>query len=204
MIENWDTYIRVRDKALNGSAGTTDAAYADAMQTDPQKIEGAKIAVDNLSKAFGAALLPAVGEAAVKLTELLNGVTSFVQENPKLIANTTQIVVGMLGMRAAVLGARYAWTFLQGPILGVQKAIQLFRGGSLLAQLGASADGHAPGIGFPHRRNCHWCHRRWPHRRCGRRITAGALLCAQVLGTDQGIPGRRLGRPERCRHRSDG
>ncbi|CRD45932.1 phage tail tape measure protein [Stenotrophomonas maltophilia] len=136
MIENWDTYIRVRDKALNGSAGTTDAAYADAMQTDPQKIEGAKIAVDNLSKAFGAALLPAVGEAAVKLTELLNGVTSFVQENPKLIANTTQIVVGMLGMRAAVLGARYAWTFLQGPILGVQKAIQLFRGGSLLAQLG--------------------------------------------------------------------
>lgn len=136
MIENWDTYIRVRDKALNGSAGTTDAAYADAMQTDPQKIEGAKIAVDNLSKAFGAALLPAVGEAAVKLTELLNGVTSFVQENPKLIANTTQIVVGMLGMRAAVLGARYAWTFLQGPILGVQKAFQLFRGGSLLAQLG--------------------------------------------------------------------
>ncbi|MCH5142061.1 hypothetical protein JMU72_14765, partial [Mammaliicoccus sciuri] len=78
----------VRDKALNGSAGTTDAAYADAMQTDPQKIEGAKIAVDNLSKAFGAALLPSVGEAAVKLTELLNGVTSFVQENPKLIANT--------------------------------------------------------------------------------------------------------------------
>jgi TP901 family phage tail tape measure protein len=136
MIENWDTYIRVRDKALNGSAGTTDAAYADAMQTDPQKIEGAKIAVDNLSKAFGAALLPAVGEAAVKLTELLNGVTSFVQENPKLIANTTQIVVGMLGMRTAVLGARYAWTFLQGPILGVQKAFQLFRGGSLLAQMG--------------------------------------------------------------------
>ncbi|PZS68245.1 phage tail tape measure protein [Stenotrophomonas maltophilia] len=136
MMENWDTYIRVRDKALNGSAGTTDAAYADAMQTDPQKIEGAKIAVDNLSKAFGAALLPAVGEAAVKLTELLNGVTSFVHENPKLIANTTQIVVGMLGMRTAVLGARYAWTFLQGPILGVQKAFQLFRGGSLLAQLG--------------------------------------------------------------------
>ncbi|MEN6684222.1 phage tail tape measure protein [Stenotrophomonas pavanii] len=136
MIENWDSYIRIRDTALNGSSGTTDAAYVDAMQTDPQKIEGAKIAVDNLSKAFGAALLPAVGEAAVKLTELLNGVTSFVQENPKLIANTTQIVVGMLGMRTAVLGARYAWTFLQGPILAVQKAFELFRGGSLLAQVG--------------------------------------------------------------------
>lgn len=136
MIENWDSYIRIRDTALNGSSGTTDAAYVDAMQTDPQKIEGAKIAVDNLSKAFGAALLPAVGEAAVKLTELLNGVTSFVQENPKLIANTTQIVVGMLGMRTAVLGARYAWTFLQGPILAVQKAFELFRGGSLLAQMG--------------------------------------------------------------------
>lgn len=136
MIENWDSYIRIRDTALNGSSGTTDAAYVDAMQTDPQKIEGAKIAVDNLSKAFGAALLPAVGEAAVKLTELLNGVTSFVQENPKLIANTTQIVVGMLGMRTAALGARYAWTFLQGPILAVQKACELFRGGSLLAQMG--------------------------------------------------------------------
>jgi len=136
MIENWDTYIRIRDQALNGSAGTTDAAYANAMQTDPEKIEGAKIAVDNLSKAFGAALLPAVGEAALKLTDLLNGVTSFVQENPKLIANTTQIVVGMLGMRTAVLGARYAWTFLQGPILAAQKAFELFRGGSLLAQMG--------------------------------------------------------------------
>lgn len=136
MIENWDTYIRVRDKALNGSAGTTDAAYANAMQTDPEKIQGAKIAVDNLSKAFGAALLPAVGDAAVKLTELLNGVTTFVTENPKLIANTTKVVVGMLAMRSAVLGARYAWTFVKGPILGVQKVFQLFRAGNLLAQLG--------------------------------------------------------------------
>ncbi|HGP0656537.1 TPA: hypothetical protein ACKP0Q_004572 [Stenotrophomonas maltophilia] len=66
------------------------------------------------------------------------------------------------------------------------------------------ADGHALGIGFPHRRNCHWCHRRWPHRRCRRRHHRRRPAGAQVLGTDQGIPGRRLGRPERCRHRSDG
>ncbi|HIE1097854.1 phage tail tape measure protein [Stenotrophomonas maltophilia] len=136
MIQNWDQYTRIRDKALTGSAGATDAAYANAMQTDPEKIQGAKIAVDNLSKAFGAALLPAVGDAAVKLTELLNGVTTFVTENPKLIANTTKVVVGMLAMRSAVLGARYAWTFVKGPILGVQKAFQLFRAGNLLAQLG--------------------------------------------------------------------
>jgi len=136
MIQNWDEYIRIRDKALNSSAGTTDSGFAAKLQTDPEKIEGAKIAVDNLSKAFGAALLPAVGEAAVKLTELLNGVASFVQENPKLIANTTQVVVGLMGMRTAVLGVRYAWTFLQGPILAVQKAFELFRGGSLLAQMG--------------------------------------------------------------------
>lgn len=136
MIQNWDEYIRIRDKALNTSAGTTDSGFAAKLQTDPEKIEGAKIAVDNLSKAFGTALLPAVGEAAVKLTELLNGVASFVQENPKLIANTTQVVVGLMGMRTAVLGVRYAWTFLQGPILAVQKAFELFRGGSLLAQMG--------------------------------------------------------------------
>lgn len=136
MIQNWDEYIRIRDKALNSSAGTTDSGFAAKLQTDPEKIEGAKIAVDNLSKAFGAALLPAVGEAALKLTELLNGVSAFVQENPKLIANTTQVVVGLLGMRTAVLGVRYAWTFLQGPILAVQKAFELFRGGSLLAQMG--------------------------------------------------------------------
>lgn len=136
MIQNWDEYIRIRDKALNSSAGTTDSGFAAKLQTDPEKIEGAKIAVDNLSKAFGAALLPAVGEAAVKLTELLNGVASFVQENPKLIANTTQVVVGLMGMRTAVLGVRYAWTFLQGPILAAQKAFELFRGGSLLAQMG--------------------------------------------------------------------
>ncbi|MBH1660953.1 phage tail tape measure protein [Stenotrophomonas maltophilia] len=136
MIQNWDEYIRIRDKALNSSAGTTDSGFAAKIQSDPEKIEGAKIAVDNLSKAFGAALLPAVGETAVKLTELLNGVASFVQENPKLIANTTQVVVGLMGMRTAVLGVRYAWTFLQGPILAVQKAFELFRGGSLLAQMG--------------------------------------------------------------------
>ncbi|KAG1550991.1 hypothetical protein G6F50_013221 [Rhizopus delemar] len=42
----------------------------------------------------------------------------------------------MLAMRSAVLGARYAWTFVKGPILGVQKVFQLFRAGNLLAQLG--------------------------------------------------------------------
>lgn len=136
MIQNWDEYNRIKNKALNESAGTTDRDFAAMMETDAEKMKAAKIAADNLSKAFGAALMPAIGDAAASLTTLLDRTTVFVQQNPKLVATTAKVVVGMLAMRTAVLGLRYAWTFVRGPILGAMRLFQSFRAGTLLAQMG--------------------------------------------------------------------
>lgn len=136
MIQNWDEYRRIKNKALNESAGTTDRDFALLMETDAEKMKAAKIAADNLAKAFGSALAPAVGDAAVKIGAMLERATVFVQQNPKLIATTTKVVVGALAMRTAVLGIGYAWTFVRGPILGAMKLFHSFRAGTIMAQLG--------------------------------------------------------------------
>lgn len=136
MMQNWDEYQRIKDKALNQSAGTTDRDFALMMETDAEKMKAAKIAADNLSKAFGTALSPAIGSLAGSLAGMMDRMTVFVQENPKLVATTTKLVVGMLAMRTAVLGLRFAWTFVRGPILGAMKLFHSFRAGTIMAQLG--------------------------------------------------------------------
>ncbi len=136
MIQNWDEYLRIKDKALNQSTRTTDRDFAKMMDTDSEKMKGAKIAADNLSKAMGAALSPAVGDASLKLGSLMDRMTAFVQANPKLIASTTKAVVGVVAMRTAVLGLRFAWTFVRGPIIAAQKLMTTFRAGTMLAEMG--------------------------------------------------------------------
>lgn len=139
MIQNWDEYTRIKDKALNKSSGTTDRDFALMMATESEQMKAAKIAADNLAKSFGVALLPAIGSAAGKMAVMMDKMSAFVQANPKLVAGATAAVAGMVGLRVAALGLGYAWTFIKGPILQVSAAIARFRAGGAIASLGRFA-----------------------------------------------------------------
>lgn len=136
MIQNWDEYKRIKDQALKNSAGTTDRDFATMMETQSEQMKAARIAADRLAKTFGTALLPTIGAAAGKLAVLLDKTTEFVQANPKLVVGATKLVAGFVGLRVAVLGLGYAWTFVKGPFLQVAAAVARFRAGGLAASLG--------------------------------------------------------------------
>lgn len=139
MIQNWDEYTRIKNKALKESAGTTDRDFALMMEQDAEKMKAAKIAADNLAKTYGAALAPTIGDAAGKLALFMDKASEFIQKHPGFVVGATKLVAGVVGLRVAVLGLGYAWTFIKAPILQVAAAIARFQAGGLVASLGRAA-----------------------------------------------------------------
>lgn len=136
MIQNWDEYVRIKNKALNESAGTTDRDFALMMEQQAEQMKAAKIAADNLAKTYGATLLPAIGDAAGKLALVMDKVSAFVKENPKFVVGATKMVAGFVGLRVAALGLGYAWTFVKTPFLQVSAFIARFRAAKAAGELG--------------------------------------------------------------------
>lgn len=139
MIQNWDEYNRIKDKALNKSAGTTDRDFALMMEQESEQMKAAKIAADNLAKTFGATLLPTIGAAAGKLSVLLDKTTAFVKANPALVVGATKVAAGLVGLRVATLGIGYAWTFIKGPILSVMGFVARWRAAGAISAMGRFA-----------------------------------------------------------------
>ncbi|HKY46156.1 MAG TPA: phage tail tape measure protein [Pyrinomonadaceae bacterium] len=136
MIQNWEDYLKIKKKALEESAGTTDRDFAKMMETEAEKMKAAKIAADQLAKTFGTLLGPTVGAAAEKIGTLLNRTTEFVKKNPALVIGVTKTVVALTSLRVAALGVGYAWTFIKGPVLSTMGFIARWRAAGAVAALG--------------------------------------------------------------------
>lgn len=123
MLQNWDEYIRIRDKAL-AAEGVTDRDFARVMATTRQQMEVAKAAGERLAIVFGRTLAPSLGRLAQALAAGLDRVATFVRMHPVLVSALVRTAAAVVTLRLAVLALRYAWTFL---------------GGGALARLAASA-----------------------------------------------------------------
>lgn len=139
MIQNWDEYTRIKNKALKEAAGTTDRDFALMMEQEAEQMKAAKIAADNMAKTYGKVLLPAIGDAAGKFAVVFDKMTAFIDAHPKLVVGATKAVAGIVGLRVAAIGLGYAWTFVKGPILQVSALIARFRAGGLVASMGRLA-----------------------------------------------------------------
>jgi TP901 family phage tail tape measure protein len=136
MIQNWDEYVRIKNKALTKSAGTTDKDFALMMEQQAEQMKAAKIAADNLAKTFGAQLLPTIGNAAGKMAVFMDKATAFVNEHPHMVVGATKIAAAFVGLRVAGLAAGYAFTFVAGPFLKVAALLARFRAAGAVASLG--------------------------------------------------------------------
>lgn len=139
MIQNWDEYRRIKNKALNESAGTTDRDFETMMGTASEQMKSVKIAAKQLAIAVGESLMPAVGDTAKSLTGMLNAATGFVKQNPELVGGVIKGALALSALRVAALGVGYAWTFIKGPILSVMGFVARWRAGGAVAAMGRFA-----------------------------------------------------------------
>lgn len=136
MMQNWDKYKDIKNKALNESAGTTDRDFALMMETQAEQMKAARISADRLAKTFGMHLLPTVGDLSTKVGALLDKTTAFVKANPALVVGATKLATGLVGLRLAALAGGYAFTFLAAPVLKLSALVARFRAAQAVGELG--------------------------------------------------------------------
>lgn len=103
MIQNWEEYIRIKDKALNAS-GVVDRDAEKIRETQKQQIAEAENALGRLGIAVGGLLAPAVTAVAQALVPVITGIGQFIMEHKTLVTNLA-LAVGTVGAVVAGFGS---------------------------------------------------------------------------------------------------
>lgn len=140
IMQNWDEYRRIKDKALSAT-GVTDRDFASVMATQQQQFDNFRNSAGRLAITLGHALAPSVGDAAGKLSGLLDRVTVFVDKNPQLIGTAIKAAVAFTGLRLALVALGYASTFVIGPFLRLRTILATMQAGAALQAVGKVATG---------------------------------------------------------------
>lgn len=136
MIQNWGEYTRIKNKALNGSAGTTDRDFAKVMSTAGEQMRALRNSAGRLGITFGTVMAPAIGDAAEKLTHFLDAASGFVEKHPAFVKGVIGSALALSGLRVATLGIRYALLAVQAPLLKVGQLFARFRAAKAVAEAG--------------------------------------------------------------------
>lgn len=112
LVTNYETV----DKNLKAMGDS--AVYAGSMLKEFESYAGTSAAQMNLFDnnvtamkiAFGAAFLPALNQVMTALTPIIQSITEWAQQNPKLVATITAITAGALGAVAVLGGLALAFT----------------------------------------------------------------------------------------------
>lgn len=110
-----------KTKKMYEATGAAQAAYETATDSATARMEKAKNSITNLGTVLGQQLLPTVGKAAEKVSEIANTVADFAQENPKAVQTVLKLVAGLAALKVGGLGVKLG--FLEGKkgILALQK-----------------------------------------------------------------------------------
>lgn len=132
-----DEYKRQLELA-NGEAakGSMSREFQARMGTTAAQWQIMKNRVTELSVAIGGALLPPLNDLLKTATPIVDKFAAWAKENPRMIKGIVGAAFAMTGLRAATLGAAYAWTVVKTPILSVMGFVARFRAGAAVAQLG--------------------------------------------------------------------
>jgi TP901 family phage tail tape measure protein len=132
MIQQWDEYKRIKDKALD-ARGVIDRDAQKIRATFKQQLTEASNAAERLSIAIGDSLTPAVGGLLKIITPVINSMATFVTEHKTLVAATVLTVGSLTALRVATLAAGFAFTFVRGGMLSFIGQLVKLRAGAALA-----------------------------------------------------------------------
>jgi TP901 family phage tail tape measure protein len=122
----------------NGEAqkGSMSREFSARMATTQAQWQLTKNRVGELTVAIGGSLLPAVNSLFQAVNPIVTRFAEWSKEHPQMIKGVVGTALAVTGLRVAVFGAGYAWTFLKAPFLQVAAVIARFRAASAVASLG--------------------------------------------------------------------
>lgn len=132
MLQNLEEYKKIKQEVLD-SQGVVERDWATVMASSKEKTEKLSNSVWGLAEAIGGALDPIVGKLADTLMPVVTATRDFVKANPKLVGGVIASAAAFTTLRLAVLGTKFAFTFLRGGLLGGAGVMEKMRAGALLA-----------------------------------------------------------------------
>lgn len=132
MLQNLEKYKKIKQEVLD-SQGVVERDWATVMASSKEKTEKLSNSVWGLTEAIGGALDPIVGKLADTLMPVVTATRDFVKANPKLVGGVIASAAAFTTLRLAVLGTKFAFTFLRGGLLGGAGVMEKMRAGALLA-----------------------------------------------------------------------
>jgi TP901 family phage tail tape measure protein len=135
LIQNLDEYRRIRDKSL-GARGVVDKDFARRMETAAAVSQGFAVQVERLHIALGNALLPAMTDVLKAASPMVDSLEKIAAEHPVATRAIVATTAGLVGLRVAAAGAKFALGWMWGGALLAAKGALLGLAGAVkVAQL---------------------------------------------------------------------
>lgn len=113
-MQNYDKYIAIRDKALNGG-GEVDKDAGKMMNTTQEQMKALQIRMQETALELGKSLIPAFQVLMKTIQPYIESVSKFIQNHPKVTAGIAGVAIGVVALKAAMA----SWQTIQ---LGVTAA----------------------------------------------------------------------------------
>lgn len=116
LIQNIEEYRKIRAEALKAQ-GVVEEDYQKRLQTGALAGKRFAVAMESISLAIGAALLPALTDLANLIVPVLNRMADFAAANPRLTAAIIGTVGGFVALRIAAIGLKYSMLWMKSGLL---------------------------------------------------------------------------------------
>lgn len=160
MLSNLDQLKTNFDRVGSSAsyAGSMESEFTARADTGANKVEMAKASIKKLNIEIGNVFLPYVGQAAGKLSDLVNKFSDFASKNPELVKTITKVGAAFAGTVVAEQTAKLGFLKLRDSVYDVQKVFgklkkhfaessaEAVTGGGKFAELGKKMSGYFGGV----------------------------------------------------------
>ncbi|MDV2486363.1 phage tail tape measure protein [Acinetobacter johnsonii] len=133
MIQNWDEYERVKLSALSAGGDVIDEDFAKMGATTKSGVGGMVAAFGRLKITIGDSLEPVVNKFANALIPVINGISGFVTENPRVVGGLIALLAGFTALKVGVLGFKLAMIAVKSPFINILGTLDRHRAGITLS-----------------------------------------------------------------------
>lgn len=133
MIQNWDEYERVKLSALSAGGDVIDEDFAKMGATTKSGVGGMVAAFGRLKITIGDSLEPVVNKFANALIPVINGISGFVTENPRVVGGLIALLAGFAALKVGVLGFKLAMIAVKSPFINILGTLVRLRAGITLS-----------------------------------------------------------------------
>lgn len=114
-------------------AGSVNKEFEARAATTANTLQLTKNRVAEVGIKIGSVLLPHINSLLEKLNPLIDRFSEFISKNEVLVATVAGVITSFVGLKVASLALGYAWTFVSGGALILQKAYLALRSSAILA-----------------------------------------------------------------------